>query len=386
MAYSPMCIEGFDALTAITDLAYRGNWTVQGAGLTYRPTDGRNGFGCVRDATTGSLTARGWNITLLNRPDSVASGTTTMKLGFAFRINYSSAPSTSTTFTLMGLFNTGGTLMAGIFLKYVSGNWRIGYGNSTAALTSSYTIGPSLPASGTWFHVEVDVDEFRSSAPAGINASISVNGTTPISVAASTSNVAGSGQVLGSIRINAATSSHSLAAGESVDYDDFHCGSNGTLNDPNDGMLGDCRVDHVDPIADGTDADFLLSAGSNYYELLDEDIPGDGDTSYIYGVAADEYASVTMEALPHNPVSIFAIHPYHIARREGAGTRSSRSYIKVAGTRYEGLALWDLSHGTSYQGVWMNGYDADMLINPDTAAAYTKQDLQDIEIGIRISA
>ena len=388
MSYTMYCIEGFDKLTAISDLAERGHWTTIGAGLTYQANGGRNGEGCLRDATTGSAAARGMRFNLQNRPDNVVGNLQTIKIGFAFRINFSSHPSTSQIYYLATFTNAAGaSTHGGVRLFYSASNWVIQYFGTFS--TTGFTIGPTL-TSGRWYHVEMEVSDFRDSngSSPGVQ-SISVNGTTPANTIGVTSAIAsGSSQNCGAVILNGTTSlSHNLAAGESLDYDDFHCGgigAVGTIPSPNTNMLGDSRVDYLAPVSDGFHNDFTPLSGSDQFAMVGEEGTNDGDTSYTYSGTLNHKVSVLVEALPHNPTTIHRIHPFHVAKREGSGSRSSRSFIRVSGTDYEGNVGWDLSHGTTYQGVWMNGTDTDLSINPATTVAYTKTDLQSIEIGVKV--
>lgn len=389
MAYTPYCIEGFDKLGSIGELSMRGSWSLVTNDLVYSSTSGRNGLGCLTHNVTGSTAKRCRRLTLINRPDNVASSLTTLKVAFAFRVNFSSAPSTSQTFVLMSFWDSAASPVMHAYLRlhYTSGNWTIGYTTAGIINLVAYSIGPSL-TSGRWYHVELEVSEFRSTAGAGNITCLCVDGTTPSFSTAANSASTGTSLPCRHIDINATSSSTNLASGESIDYDDFHCGSIGavgTISNPNTNLLGNTRVDCLRPDGDGNYNTQFTPLSGTRWQAVDETDANDGDTTYVYASNVDDRLSVTVEDLPHSPTTIHCISPYHVARREGAGSRSSRSFLRVSGTDYESSTLFDLSHGTSYQGAWMFPGDSDCLINPATGVAYTKTNLQSIEIGVRVS-
>lgn len=86
---------------------------------------------------------------------------------------------------------------------------------------------------------------------------------------------------------------------------------------------------------DSTYQDFALSSGSTAYALINELKP-DGDTSFIYSSNAGDKSSFTVEALPANVETIFAIAPVVFTRKTDSGVGSIAVGVISFSTENEG--------------------------------------------------
>ena len=154
-----------------------------------------------------------------------------------------------------------------------------------------------------------------------------------------------------------------------LDIDDVYVCANQTT------FLGDCRVDYLPPVGDGTHRAWTPSAGTAHYALVDELAPN-GDTDYLGSLtpgARDTHTFATLPAMP-NPV-IRGVQHCATARKDDAGTRQLRSLVVSGATTQVGPTVHTLALSyVSYQEL----YESD----PNTGAAWTTAAVNAVEAGV----
>lgn len=166
-----------------------------------------------------------------------------------------------------------------------------------------------------------------------------------------------------------------LGGGISADIDDFYIGdTNGSNND----FLGDVRVDHLAPNAAGNYSQWTPSAGSNF-QNVDETPGADDDTSYNETDVDNELDSYQHASLASLVVEdIKAVQVIVHAKKSDAGSRTLKVGIRSGTTDNldSGTAL-----GTGYAG-YRRIFDTD----PNTAAAWTKANVDAVESLVQVGA
>ena len=152
-----------------------------------------------------------------------------------------------------------------------------------------------------------------------------------------------------------------------------------TLGSANNNFLGDLRVGYSAANASGTHSDGTASSGT-LLSCVDE-VPSNGDTDYIAmdNTSLPKAASFNMENAPANAISINAVQPLGVVRKDDAGTNTGRLLLLSGATEDDGGA--DLGPVSSYA-EFLRIHETD----PDTAAAWTVTGFNAIEVGWRRTA
>lgn len=168
-----------------------------------------------------------------------------------------------------------------------------------------------------------------------------------------------------------------VSAGSTYTWDDLYiCDGQGSTNNT---FLGDCRVDTVYPTGNGNSSQLTGSDGNSTdnYLLVDETSPND-DTDYVESSTAGNKDTYACGDISHTPTSIFGIQVLANAKKDDAGARSIATVTRSGSTDYDG-ATQALS--TSYV------YYSDIReTDPNTAAAWTKTNLNAAEHGVKVAA
>jgi hypothetical protein len=166
-------------------------------------------------------------------------------------------------------------------------------------------------------------------------------------------------------------------ASATTDFDDLYvCDGAGSTNN---NFLGDCRVDAYLPNGNGNSSQLVGSDGNSTdnYLLVDESAPND-DTDYVESATVankDTYACANMS---HTPSSIFGVQIVANAKKDDAGARSFTMVTRSGVTDFDG-ATEALSTAYLY---YMQVRETD----PNTAAAWTKANLDAAEFGPKVLA
>jgi hypothetical protein len=147
-----------------------------------------------------------------------------------------------------------------------------------------------------------------------------------------------------------------------------------SLGSTNNDFLGEVRVATLMPNAVGDSTGSPMSpstGGADNYTMVDEQPYS--TTDYVIGDVVGESDLYNIESLPVTPTTIFGVQTNVIAAKDDAGARSVIPLMKTNGTVYDG-ATSVLS--TSYDS-YLTMYET----NPNTAAAWTESNINDLQIG-----
>ena len=161
-------------------------------------------------------------------------------------------------------------------------------------------------------------------------------------------------------------------SGDGTVIDDLYvCDGTGTTN--ND-FLGNIYVEGIDPNGDGNSTQLTPSTGSNW-QNVDESNPSDGDTTYNTADANSETDLYTMTDLSETG-DILGLQAHVEVRVTSGNPRKIRIPVRQSTTTSEGSDLT----------IAGDDYGARRRIletNPHTASAWTKSEIDSVEVGIK---
>lgn len=165
--------------------------------------------------------------------------------------------------------------------------------------------------------------------------------------------------------------------GGNYDIDDVYiCDGTGSAN--ND-FLGDVRVDCYMPSGNGNSSQLTGSDGNSTdnYQLVDE-VSQNGDTDYVYSATVNQKDTYAYTDMSHTPTSIFGLQINMTAKKDDSGTRSIAAVTRSGGTDTDGTSQ---ALSTSYI-----CYREVSEVDPNTAAAWTRTNLNNAEFGVKVAA
>lgn len=148
---------------------------------------------------------------------------------------------------------------------------------------------------------------------------------------------------------------------------------------PNNGLLGDCRVEALFPSGVGATSAWTrggTDSGANWSQV-DEAIPND-DTDYNKSNTIGQTDTYAMTDLVSTTGIIYGVQKMNYVRKDNAGGRSVAPVLRIGGTDYAGTPT---SIGDSY------AYTREIEeISPSTLAAFTISEVNALEAGIVVTA
>jgi hypothetical protein len=160
-------------------------------------------------------------------------------------------------------------------------------------------------------------------------------------------------------------------AGITVDYTDSYI-LDGTGSSPYNVRLNDVAVDAYYPIADGDYAQFTNSVAGSHYTLVDDNPVN--TTDYLHGGTIN-YRDSFVYTIPSGG-TILAANMALYAKKDAAGTRGIKEFVRAGGTNYDNANEIQLS--SSYR--FFNNI---RTVNPSTSAAWAAGN---VEFGILVSS
>jgi hypothetical protein len=157
-------------------------------------------------------------------------------------------------------------------------------------------------------------------------------------------------------------------------HDIYICDGTGSLNN---NFLGDCRVDTVRPVSDGTTTDFTCSTGTDHYALVDEATPSSTDYNYSNTVNDIDLYGIDTTLATLTTEDVFGVQVNVAALKEDAGARSIAPVARSSSTNVVGDTLV-LSTSELYA---CSVYEQD-----STATDWTKTSIEAAEFGAKIVA
>lgn len=164
-----------------------------------------------------------------------------------------------------------------------------------------------------------------------------------------------------------------LSATETPRFDDFFImdGTGGSYND----FVGQRRIDVIVPDGDTATVDWAVSGGSNHWELVD-DLDPDDDTTYVEDTVGTNQDRWTYSALA-DMGDIDALCLITDVRVTDANTYDLTTVVKSGGTEYTANA------GTISSTAYAMP-ERLMLVDPDTAIAWTQGGVNSVEMGVEV--
>lgn len=162
-----------------------------------------------------------------------------------------------------------------------------------------------------------------------------------------------------------------------TDMDDLYiCDGAGSAN--ND-FLGDVRVDCYMPSGNGNSSQLTGSDGNSTdnYLLVDE-ASQNGDTDYVQSSTVSQKDTYAYTDMSHTPTSIFGLQINMVAKKDDSGNRSICSVTRSGGSDTDGTTQ---ALGTTY-----SDYRQISETDPNTAAAWTRTNLNSAEFGVKVAA
>ena len=160
-----------------------------------------------------------------------------------------------------------------------------------------------------------------------------------------------------------------------VYFDDM--GLNDTAGGVDDSWLGDGKIIIIKPNADTATLDLTPSAAVAHYTLVDE-VPADGDTTYVEGSVDDEEDMYDLEACGLGDVIITRIWT-ESRSRDTASSGKSVALITLASGGAE-VSGGDVALAGTYT---IKVLGAEELVNPVDASAWEVADIDALQAGIR---
>lgn len=322
-------------------------WASAHANFAIEATGGRRGGGCLRTDYGGNAATVGF------APTDVVVFGMAVKLG---------QWSNTGDYGIAQLYSGGSTQ---IYFRIMSGGSvevRDYSGGSLRLITSA-----SAPISlDTWFYFEARV---KISATVG-EVEVRINGSTIINVTGT--DVRNNSDTVDTLQITGGGNT----AGIYQRIDDLYiCDDAGSTCNT---FLGDVRIDAYLPAANGNSSGFVGSDAdsTDNYLLVDETSP-DSDTTYVQSNTASAKDTYAFTEMSHTPQSIIATQLCAMGKKTDAGTRPIHLVTRSGSTDYDTATA--LNFGTDYQ--VKRKVDE---IDPATAAAWTKSNLNNAEFGIKV--
>lgn len=146
----------------------------------------------------------------------------------------------------------------------------------------------------------------------------------------------------------------------------------------NNDLLGDMKVLSLFPIANGRVTQFGRIGVTNNWQAVDDSAP-DSDTTYVYGSSMGLMDMYRFGSLPSNVQTPVAVQTMILPKKDLPGNRSIASVIGNGTT--ESISSLNLSLWSGDYIYWWTVYD----INPITGVAWTVNNINNIESGVKIT-
>lgn len=250
------------------------------------------------------------------------------------------------------------------FTRNASGNINVYNGPSSTLLGTSSGVTLPLDNSGT-FPVAYSHIEFVATCDNSTGTvDIKINGTSVLSLSSQDTRNGGTG-VFDAWFVNLNNTKFAC---------DVVCTDGG-------GFVGDRAVQALTPTADGTYTTGTASTGTRATATADSSNVDDADTSYVSqdDTSLPKAFSLAMSNLPSNVISVDAVIPHAIVRKDDAGTNSGRLLMISGATETDGGA--DVGLASGYASV-----NRVYLVDPNTSAAWTNSAVDALEVGWRRTA
>lgn len=331
--------ESFASYATANDMVNRG-YTV------FNP--GTFSFGTPYHRISGN---RGLQLEGTNGIRTALSTTSTIGLGFAFRLHHATSNS-----VLVALTDTTNTQVR-IKHKQATNTLDVERGSGSAVLGS-------IPIRKlTWYYLELKAT--INSTTGSIEVRLNGNSTPVLSLSSSNTQATGNATIDG-IRL----------AGDSAQFNnDFQMCDYviwDTTGSYNNDFLGDVRVQYCAPDGAGESTGWTASTGLNY-QCVDETPFNDAD--YVESSAANNRDLYTVQNVAAATGTVKAVQVIGRAFKTDAGARTMALLNKSGTTETVGTTINLASSAAFYTDLWET--------NPDTGTAWTISTANAVQIGVK---
>jgi len=250
----------------------------------------------------------------------------------------------STTAQLISLRN--GTTLVGV-IGFNSLNQILA---ATTSLSSPYASSSQSIAQNAWNYIEWVVNL----ASTGGTSQVFLNGQQIINFTGNTGSGAINNLLLGN--------SNSV----SFNFDDFYVSSGAT-------RIGEARVETLAPASNDA-VQWTPNGNANNFGCVNE-LPWNGDTTYISSSTPGQQDTFNINALSSTPLNIFAVQVTYAARKDDANTRTIAGVLKSGAASVVGA---NNNLASTYQ-VFSDIYAND----PNTSAPWSAAAVNAAKIGVR---
>lgn len=335
--------DGFDLYASRADVV-KSNWSCETASQTFSTTNGRFGGGCLQNTVANS----GWLLGCF-----ILQGQT-MILSFAYNVNNTGGGATDV--VVRGLDQNSVVLWR--LEQNASGDVKI---FDNAGVQAGSTAAAAF--SNGWHWVEIKAVLGTSAVNGALH--LYIDGVNKVSVTGidlqSGTNPLAYLQFLGS-------------AGDSRFDDVILMDATGShMND----ILGDCKIDTLNPNGDGASSSWTASAGADYQCVDDTPNAADDDSTYVSSNTAAQVSEFLMNNLSDNPTGIYSVQVRTRSRKENAGNRTYRTKIKSSATTENGTTI-----GPTNEYVWRRNGTHDL--NPNGSVAWTRTSINALAVQLEL--
>ena len=352
-------MDGCDDYSADNDILTKWDFVNPGE-ITIGTSDGRFGGGCIKGV--GANSAMGFGKMFLDRVTGTTVTTDEFYLGFSF---YYADTAGSDPHYIANFMSSNG-----IF------NFRLETDNSDESLTvtrsDEYTYNggrtelgsssASVLSTGTWHWIELRA---VVSGTVGI-IEVKVDGTQVINLTSQNNKEALANADIAGVFFG--TNREALNLNR---YDDIVIWDS-TGSEPT-GFIGDSRIDTLRPNGAGDSSDSTPLSG-NRHDNVDDAGLNDGDTTYVDQSTAADLDLYDIDAFGRDPATVHAVAVNHSVKATSTEPREWKAMVKSGTTEGSGATVW--AGNSDY-----HSHQEFFLTNPDTAAAWTGAEIDDMQIG-----
>lgn len=167
----------------------------------------------------------------------------------------------------------------------------------------------------------------------------------------------------------------SNSTGTNVDIDDLWVSTESTSLPT---LLGDTRIVTLYPDNNGAFSDFVGSDSDSIDNYLEVNSTTISESTFVQSSTVNHRDSYSMADLGLSTSAIHAVAINAHLRKEDAGSRTARSFLRIGTTNYETANITPTTSYVCYQNLY--------LTNPATSSAWTDAAVNGLQAGIKVQA
>jgi hypothetical protein len=206
---------------------------------------------------------------------------------------------------------------------------------------------------------------------------VKVDGTSVLTISAGSDTQATANAYATHFAIWGNTPTITSASASPYYWDDFYyCDLTGSTNNT---FLGPIRICTLFPTGNGNSSQMVGSDGNstNNFQLVDE-VGFNSDTDYVESATVGDKDTYGITDLPSTTNTVFGLQINTVARRTDTDAKSIAAVVRSGGTDYDQTGH---SLGSTYALI------SDILeTDPADSSAFTVSDVNNLEVGVKVSA